>query len=86
MKLFQGQYHNWEEHLDDKSPCALTCKSSNNGIVAQLASKVIDGTRCRKDSLDMCIDGECQVSYSCRYGQINLIKFQNRVIMANSTI
>ena len=69
MKIFQGQYHNWEEHLDDKNPCALTCKSSNNGIVAQLASKVIDGTRCRKDSLDMCIDGECQVSFF-----VNLVK------------
>lgn len=30
-------------------------------IVVQLASKVQDGTRCRPGSLDMCIDGKCQV-------------------------
>lgn len=30
-------------------------------VVAQLASRVQDGTRCRHGSLDMCIEGKCQV-------------------------
>lgn len=31
-------------------------------VVAVLAARVSDGTRCRPGSLDMCIDGRCQVS------------------------
>lgn len=32
-------------------------------VVARLAERVHDGTRCRPGSLDMCIDGKCRVSY-----------------------
>lgn len=32
-------------------------------VVAVLAARVSDGTRCRPGSLDMCIDGRCQVSF-----------------------
>lgn len=32
-------------------------------VVAQLAARVQDGTRCRPGSLDMCINGKCQVSF-----------------------
>lgn len=31
-------------------------------VVAQLAKRVQDGTRCRLGSLDICIQGKCQVS------------------------
>lgn len=31
-------------------------------VIVQLASRVQDGTRCRIGSLDMCIQGKCQVS------------------------
>lgn len=37
-------------------------------VVVQLAPRVQDGTRCRIGSLDMCIQGKCQVSGGC-YGQ-----------------
>lgn len=33
-------------------------------VVAQLAKRVQDGTRCRPGSLDICIQGKCQVSTS----------------------
>jgi hypothetical protein len=39
------------------------CKSTNDATVAQFADHVLDGTRCRKDSLDMCIDGKCKVNF-----------------------
>ena len=31
-------------------------------MVAVLAPKVLDGTRCKEESLDMCINGQCVVS------------------------
>lgn len=31
-------------------------------VIVQLSSRVQDGTRCRSGSLDMCIQGKCQVS------------------------
>lgn len=36
--------------------------NSHGIVVVRLADKVQDGTRCRRGSLDMCIDGICQVS------------------------
>lgn len=33
-------------------------------VVVQLSDRVQDGTRCRPGSLDMCIQGKCQVSSS----------------------
>lgn len=53
-------------------------------VVAVLAARVSDGTRCRPGSLDMCIDGRCQVSlkyflrtfYSIRSAWKNFIFFK----------
>lgn len=41
------------EHYDEQS------------VIVQLSARVQDGTRCRSGSLDMCIQGKCQVSYQC---------------------
>lgn len=30
-------------------------------VIVQLSTRVQDGTRCRSGSLDMCIQGKCQV-------------------------
>lgn len=60
----QGKLHVWVPHADPKSPCALWCRSLNTtgpALVVQLAARVHDGTRCKPGSLDMCIDGICQV-------------------------
>jgi hypothetical protein len=67
---YEGELLAWTSHQDDSEPCALTCRghpadepvSQEDPIVVQLAPKVQDGTRCRPGSLDMCIDGKCQVS------------------------
>jgi len=67
---YEGEVLIWTAHQDDSEPCALTCRGRPAGepptqeepIVVQLAPKVQDGTRCRPGSLDMCIDGKCQVS------------------------
>lgn len=36
-------------------------------VIVQLAARVQDGTRCRTGSLDMCIQGKCQVSLVLNY-------------------
>lgn len=69
---YEGVLYSWIPHSDDNDPCALTCRGKQIDtkdsvseetvmVVAKLAEKVQDGTRCRPGSLDMCIDGKCQV-------------------------
>lgn len=50
-------------------PCSLFCKPKDPQyrFSAKLASKVIDGTPCRPGSIDICIDGRCQVTYGLLY-------------------
>ena len=60
--FFQGKYYLWEEHLNENEPCALFCQAvTDPDIVVRMDDTVIDGTRCKEDSLDMCIDGICKV-------------------------
>lgn len=59
---FQGQFHEWlPVYNDPENPCALKCKAKGSGLLVELAPKVLDGTRCYTESLDMCISGVCQV-------------------------
>uniref|UniRef100_I3JQ74 ADAMTS like 1 n=1 Tax=Oreochromis niloticus TaxID=8128 RepID=I3JQ74_ORENI len=59
---YQDQYHEWlPVYNDPDNPCALKCKAKGSGLVVELAPKVLDGTRCYTESLDMCISGICQI-------------------------
>lgn len=59
---YQGRYYEWLPRYDDPTaPCALKCHARGQNLVVELAPKVLDGTRCNTDSLDMCISGICQV-------------------------
>lgn len=44
-----------------RSSCDLLCKAEGFGFFDILADKVTDGTPCKENSLDVCIDGACQV-------------------------
>ena len=57
-----GHRYRWEPYPDLSEPCALTCRAIGTSRVRQLSPRVIDGTRCRDGSLDICIDGKCEVS------------------------
>ncbi|XP_028812367.1 ADAMTS-like protein 3 isoform X3 [Denticeps clupeoides] len=58
---YQGQTYEWIPVTNDPvAPCALKCHARGKNLVVELAPKVLDGTRCRTDSLDMCINGICQ--------------------------
>ena len=41
--------------------CELNCLTKGQNFYYRLASKVIDGTACNQDSMDVCVDGVCQV-------------------------
>ncbi|XP_045438414.1 ADAMTS-like protein 3, partial [Pipistrellus kuhlii] len=58
---YQGRHYEWLPRSDDAAaPCALRCRARGQALVAELAPKVLDGTRCRRGALDMCISGACQ--------------------------
>ena len=84
--LFQGKMHSWVPHhvAEAKSPCALTCRAVNSSgpLVVQLAARVHDGTRCKPGSLDMCVDGTCQV----KRNQIFLWKREMHITNRNRII
>ncbi|XP_052792523.1 ADAMTS-like protein 3 isoform X1 [Mya arenaria] len=56
---YSGYSFLWVPYHERKNPCALSCLAEGTNMVAILAPKVLDGTRCRDDSLDMCINGLC---------------------------
>ncbi|KAM9330667.1 ADAMTS-like protein 1 [Gastrophryne carolinensis] len=59
---YQGQYREWlPVHNDPENPCSLKCQAKGTSLVVELAPKVLDGTRCYTESLDMCISGLCQI-------------------------
>lgn len=54
------------EHLrDDKLSESSDEESEEASVIVQLSNRVQDGTRCRPGSLDMCIQGKCQVRDIC---------------------
>ncbi|XP_026875646.2 ADAMTS-like protein 3 isoform X1 [Electrophorus electricus] len=58
---YQGQTYEWiPASYDAVLLCALRCQARGKSLVVELAPKVLDGTRCRAESLDMCINGVCQ--------------------------
>ncbi|RLW05330.1 hypothetical protein DV515_00005305 [Chloebia gouldiae] len=59
---YQGQLYEWLPVSNDPdNPCSLKCQARGAALVVELAPKVLDGTRCYTESLDMCISGLCQV-------------------------
>ncbi|XP_023209875.1 ADAMTS-like protein 1 isoform X1 [Centruroides sculpturatus] len=61
---YRKKLYNWKPYYDSEKPCSLTCQAESYNFVITLASKVIDGTRCRDGSLDMCVSGVC-MSVGC---------------------
>ncbi|XP_033028892.1 ADAMTS-like protein 1 [Lacerta agilis] len=59
---YQGQFYEWLPVSNDPdNPCSLKCQAKGTSFVVELAPKVLDGTRCYTESLDMCISGLCQI-------------------------
>ncbi|XP_045696740.1 ADAMTS-like protein 1 isoform X1 [Phyllostomus hastatus] len=59
---YHDQFYEWLPVSNDpENPCSLKCQAKGTTLVVELAPKVLDGTRCNTDSLDMCISGLCQI-------------------------
>ncbi|XP_055330583.1 ADAMTS-like protein 1 [Paramacrobiotus metropolitanus] len=61
---FKGRLYRWLPSKNTEKPCALTCDAQDESITREMAPNVLDGTRCREGSLDMCINGMC-MSVGC---------------------
>lgn len=55
---FLGVYYTWVPY-QTKNNCQLNCMPRGEKFYHQYKSQVIDGTRCKDDSI--CVDGQCQV-------------------------
>lgn len=44
--------------------CSLNCLAEGYNFYTERAPAVVDGTPCRDDSLDVCVNGECKVRQS----------------------
>lgn len=65
-------------HLTTNEDDAALATDEEPSVIVQLSSRVQDGTRCRIGSLDMCIQGKCQVKSP--YSINGLEKLQNEYI------
>lgn len=43
--------------------CSLNCLAEGYNFYTERAPAVVDGTPCRDDSLDVCVNGECKVRH-----------------------
>lgn len=67
---FRFSYRGRPQHLLEDMPDSASVSESfppvagddEPSVIVQLSNRVQDGTRCRPGSLDMCIQGKCQVS------------------------
>lgn len=57
--MYFGQYFTWIPYRNPSDPCSLYCLAVEGNIVKSLAPKVLDGTRCDTQNLDICINGQC---------------------------
>lgn len=59
MNIYRGRPAHLQDDNEETDSFGLDDEPS---VIVQLAGRVQDGTRCRTGSLDMCIQGKCQVN------------------------
>ncbi|XP_022911513.1 papilin isoform X2 [Onthophagus taurus] len=57
---FEDVYYQWVPYTKSPQPCELNCMPRGERFYYRHKLQVIDGTRCNDESLDVCVDGECQ--------------------------
>ena len=63
-KPFNGKLYSWSSMFVESKKCALICKNEKH-IYSVLAPRAKDGTPCEPGSNNVCLAGECQVSFIC---------------------
>uniref|UniRef100_A0A8D2J8P4 ADAM metallopeptidase with thrombospondin type 1 motif 19 n=3 Tax=Varanus komodoensis TaxID=61221 RepID=A0A8D2J8P4_VARKO len=57
---YQKHVHQWQAVIDEEKPCALFCSPNGKGQPVLVTDKVMDGTSCGHQELDICANGRCQ--------------------------
>nr|XP_033810224.1 A disintegrin and metalloproteinase with thrombospondin motifs 10 isoform X2 [Geotrypetes seraphini] len=58
---FRGKYYTWKPYRGGGvKSCSLNCLAEGFNFYTERAAAVVDGTLCRKDSHDICVNGECK--------------------------
>ncbi|NXY74397.1 ATS10 metalloproteinase, partial [Glareola pratincola] len=59
---FRGKYYTWKTYRGGGvKACSLNCLAEGFNFYTERAAAVVDGTPCRQDSNDICVNGECKV-------------------------
>ncbi|XP_069673465.1 papilin isoform X4 [Periplaneta americana] len=56
---FEGRYYKWVPYTKAPNSCELNCMPKGERFYFRHKRKVIDGTRCDEEKLDICVDGQC---------------------------
>uniref|UniRef100_A0A8D3EE04 ADAM metallopeptidase with thrombospondin type 1 motif, 10 n=1 Tax=Scophthalmus maximus TaxID=52904 RepID=A0A8D3EE04_SCOMX len=58
---FRGKFYTWKPYRGGGvKACSLNCLAEGYNFYTERAPAVVDGTPCRDDSLDVCVNGECK--------------------------
>uniref|UniRef100_A0A8B9JGB3 ADAM metallopeptidase with thrombospondin type 1 motif, 10 n=1 Tax=Astyanax mexicanus TaxID=7994 RepID=A0A8B9JGB3_ASTMX len=58
---FRGKFYTWRPYRGGGvKSCSLNCLAEGYNFYTERAPAVVDGTPCRDDSLDVCVNGECK--------------------------
>ncbi|XP_061680896.1 A disintegrin and metalloproteinase with thrombospondin motifs 10 isoform X1 [Syngnathoides biaculeatus] len=58
---FRGKFYVWKPYRGGGvKTCSLNCLAEGYNFYTERAAAVVDGTPCRDDSLDVCVNGECK--------------------------
>ncbi|KAM9761762.1 A disintegrin and metalloproteinase with thrombospondin motifs 10 isoform 1-T1 [Menidia menidia] len=58
---FRGKFYTWKPYRGGGvKTCSLNCLAEGYNFYTERAPAVVDGTLCRDNSLDVCVNGECK--------------------------
>ncbi|XP_066471108.1 A disintegrin and metalloproteinase with thrombospondin motifs 19 isoform X2 [Tiliqua scincoides] len=57
---YQKHIHQWQAVIDEEKPCTLFCSPNGKDQPVLVTEKVMDGTPCGHQDLDICANGRCQ--------------------------
>ncbi|XP_055968869.1 A disintegrin and metalloproteinase with thrombospondin motifs 10 [Sorex fumeus] len=58
---FRGKFYTWKTYRGGGvKACSLTCLAEGFNFYTERAAAVVDGTACRPDTVDICVNGECK--------------------------
>ena len=57
---YKGKRFQWADFTHSAGECELKCMPKKHFFYVTFKEKVVDGTRCNRFTLDVCINGTCQ--------------------------